>query len=100
MPFAFSNVIPVSWRHLVPLTFVTSLIGSIVLSFFLPVILWLFLLIVVSYVLINLYFSINIAKEKGLRYLFYTPIIFASLHFTYGLGSIWGSLKLIISKLF
>lgn len=90
-----------SWRHLVPLVFVLVLISLMALSIFSPVFLLLFLFIIGPYVLINIYFSIKITyKEKDFRYLFLLPVIFALLHLCYGIGSVWGLLKVIISKKF
>lgn len=92
---------PLSWRHYIPLTFVSSLIGFGVLSFLFPIFLWLFLFIVVSYFLTNFYFSCKIAfHEKNFRYLFLMPLIFATLHIGYGMGSLYGLLRLLISKEF
>ena len=100
-PFKFVSHMPVSWRHLVPLAFVSSLIGSAALSVFSQIFLWLFLFIFGSYALANAYFSIKIAaKEKDFRYLFAMPLIFATLHIGYGLGSLWGLLKVIMSAKF
>lgn len=98
-PFKFTKAMPVSWRHLVPLAFVSSLIGSAALSLLLPIFLWLFLFILGCYFLFNLYFSCRIAfREKSSRYLFIMPIMFASFHIGYGLGSIWGAIKLLMPK--
>jgi len=95
-PLKFGRVL-FSWRHLVPLAFVLSLIGLTALSVFSLIFLWLLLGIVGLYLLINIYFSIQIAfREKDWKYLFVMPIIFAALHLIYGLGSIWGLIKLII----
>jgi len=83
-----NTTMPVSWRHLVPFVFVLSLIVSIGLSFFFPFFWWLFLYIIGLYSLGNIYSSIKIAKEeKDLRLLFIMPIIFSTLHISYGLGS-------------
>lgn len=99
-PLKFGRVL-FSRRHIVPLVFVTGLISSAVLTFFFRLFLWLFLPISGSYLLANLYFSSRIAsKEKDLRYLLLMPVIFASLHISYGLGSLWGLIKCIISKKF
>ena len=89
------------WRHLVPFVFVSSLIGAAALSVFSPIFLWLFLFILGSYALANAYFSVKItAKEKDFRYLFVMPLMFASLHIGYGLGSLWGLLRVIMSVQF
>ncbi len=101
LPFKYSKIIPVSWRHLVPLVFVSSLMGTITLSALSSIFFWLFLLILGSYFLSNVYFSIKISKkEKDLKYIFIMPLIFGSLHLLYGLGSSWGTLKTVVSKQF
>lgn len=70
---------PLKLRHYFPLIFVLTLPLSIL-----------------PYILLSLFFSIQIAiKEKDFRYLFLMPIAFACRHFGYGLGSIFGLIKLI-----
>lgn len=96
-----SFIIPgtLSWRHFVPLLFVGTLIVSGILS----LIGWLlgmdtfallsflvFVTINISYTLISLFFSFRISFEKGLKYFPILPIAFLTLHFSYGLGSIFG----------
>ena len=101
LPFQYSTILPVSFRHLVPLAFISSLITTGVLSLFLPTFFWLFLFIIGSYFLCNMYSSAKIAiKKKDIRYFFIMLIIYSSLHITYGLGSLWGLLKVIISRQF
>ncbi|MCK5094357.1 MAG: glycosyltransferase family 2 protein, partial [Spirochaetes bacterium] len=101
LPFKYSKIMPVSWRHLIPLVFVSSLIGSIAISAFSSIFFWLFWLILGSYFLSNAYFSIKISKkEKDLKYIFIMPLIFGSLHLLYGLGSLWGTLRAVVSKQF
>ena len=68
-----------SWRHLIPLFFVLTL----------PLSIW-------PYIPISLFFSAQIAfREKDLRLFFVMPLVFAARHFGYGLGSIWGLVKII-----
>lgn len=101
LPFKFTEHMPVSLRHLVPLAFTLSLFGSALLSFFVPAFFWLFLLVSGSYLLTNVYFSSKIATlEKEPRYLLVMPAMFASLHVTYGLGSLLGLLKVAASMRF
>ena len=96
IPFKYTNTIPVSLRHLIPLAFVSGLIGLFALSVFTPIFLWLFLFIIILYSLTNVYFSIKIAaKEKNIIYLLLMPIVFATLHISYGLGSIFGAIRLL-----
>jgi glycosyltransferase involved in cell wall biosynthesis len=90
-----------SRRHLIPLIFTSSLLSLGILSFFSKLFLDLFLLIFVSYFILNLYSSLQISLKQGnFRYLFTMPIIFFLLHFFYGLGSIWGFIKVIFSRSF
>lgn len=101
LPFKYTNIMPVSLRHLVPLIFVLSLINSAMLSFLSSIFLWLFLFILSAYLLISFYFSGKITiREKNLRYLFIMPLIFATLHIGYGLGSVYGLLNILLSKEF
>lgn len=90
--------LPFSIRHLVPFTFVFSVLTSLLLSLFSNLFLYLFMFIFCSYCIANLFFSLKISLKKGIK--FFLPLIltFATLHFSYGLGSIWGVLKLLISR--
>ena len=72
--------IPFKLRHYIPLIFVLTLPFSI----------W-------PYIPVSLYFSFKIAKrEKDLRLLFAMPIVFFVRHFAYGMGSIFGIIKVLI----
>ncbi len=96
LPFAYSEVLPVSWRHLAPLLFVTSLIGSVALGLVVKPFLGLFVGIIAVYSLVSLVASFQIARRKlDSRYLVLMPFIFGMLHFGYGLGSLWGVIKLV-----
>ncbi len=96
LPFLYSPVMPVSWRHLAPLAFVSGLIGSGLLAFVLPVGLWMLLGVSGAYVLGNLAASVQVAiRQKDLRYLLVMPVIFSSLHLGYGLGSLWGFITVV-----
>jgi glycosyltransferase involved in cell wall biosynthesis len=87
LPFAYASGVPVRWRHLVPLAFVTALIGSAFmrgLSFF-----------AVPYLLLNLAASLHAAyKEHKVGLALLLPAAFASLHLAYGAGSLWGVFRL------
>ena len=87
---------PLCLRHYIPLIFVLSLLGTGILGIFFFVFLWMFLFIISLYFLASLYFSIKIViKEKNIVFLFLLPLIFATRHIGYGLGSILGIIKLI-----
>ena len=101
LPFKYTNIVPVSLRHLVPLEFVLSLSGALILSLFWDFFWWIFVFVIISYIAVNFYFSLTIAvKEKDGRLIFTMPIIFAILHFSYGLGSVLGVVKCVFSKSF
>ena len=101
LPFKYTNIIPISPRHLVPLIFVLSLVGSLILSLLSGFFWWVFLGIILSYGIVNLYFSSRIAtKEKDLGLLFVMPAAFTIFHFCYGLGSLLGLAKCIFSRNF
>lgn len=87
---------PLRLRHYVPLFFVILfVILGISGIFFLPA-RAAFFLMAAGYLLAVFYFSVRIAaKEKDLLYLFAMPAAFAARHFAYGIGSLWGVVKLM-----
>jgi len=94
LPFLYSDIMPVSWRHLVPLAFVLGLIGSAALALLWPIGLWLLMGIAGAYGTTNLAASAHVAIREGdIRYLLVMPVVFASLHLGYGMGSLWGLVK-------
>jgi cellulose synthase/poly-beta-1,6-N-acetylglucosamine synthase-like glycosyltransferase len=101
LPFLYSPIMPVSWRHLVPLIFITSLLGSAFLGLFWAPFFYLFLIILGSYGVTNLSASFQIAFDKrNIRYMITMPFIFGILHFSYGLGSLLGVFKILRSAQF
>jgi len=77
--FKFAKM-PLRLRHYVPLIFVLSS----------PLSIW-------PYVLLSLFFSSQIAIEnKDFRLFFVMPLVFGARHFGYGLGSVWGLIKLLL----
>jgi glycosyltransferase involved in cell wall biosynthesis len=94
LPFAFSDIVPVRWRHLIPLAFVVSLAVSTALPF--P---W-SIAVATAYAVANLAASVDASfKERRWTHLALMPIAFTSLHLAYGLGSALGCLKLASLKL-
>jgi len=86
-----------SWRHLAPLAFVLSLIGSAVLSSLLPFFKWLFLGIIGMYAVANSGASMHIAlRERHIGYLAMAPIVFAVRHIAQGLGALLGLILVLI----
>lgn len=87
---------PLRLRHYLPVIFVLSLLGTLMLGIFFTFVLYLSLFIFISYLLSNIYFSTKIVfKKRDLRYFFVMPFSFMSRHFGYGLGSIFGLIKLL-----
>ena len=101
LPFLYSSIMPVSWRHLVPLAFVLGLMGSAVLALVSQVGVWMLALIAGTYAGVNLIASVQGAvQERNYRHLLYLPVVFASLHLSYGLGSLWALPKVLFSRQF
>ena len=94
LPFLYSTVRPVTWRHLLPLFLVLSLVGGLALSTVWPYGAHLFYAVAGSYLFATVVASLHIAyKLRDIHYLFAMPLVFGSLHLGYGLGSLWGFLK-------
>lgn len=94
LPFRYTDVVPVSFRHLVPMLFVGSVIVSALLGLFFPTFRIVPLLIFGSYLLATILMSASIAiRERVIGLLFVMPIVFWSLHITYGLGSLWAAMR-------
>jgi len=83
-----------SIRHFIPLFFVLSLISSMILCLIHPIGIYLLSIVAGSYILISIFFSLRIGFEHKLETIPFLPIVFFTLHFSYGLGSIMGILKL------
>jgi glycosyltransferase involved in cell wall biosynthesis len=50
----------------------------------------LFLSLTFFYVLVNLYFSLKISINKGMKYLFILPLVFLTFHISHALGFLYG----------
>lgn len=85
---------PFSTRHLIPLIFVGSLIGSLAFSLLFSKLIFIFFGILVSYFLANILFSLKCSIVDGLKYFPFLLLSFSVLHFSYGLGSIHGLLRI------
>lgn len=96
LPFAYSDIVPVAGRHLVPLAFMISVLVVLGLGYWDRAFLWIGGGIVSLYGLLSLGASVQIAwRRRDPRYLFLMPITFALLHWSYGLGSLWGFVRLV-----
>lgn len=78
-----------SVRHFVPLVFVIALGSSMLLSTFFTLARILLLFILSSYFALALGYSVMIGWRKG-PCAALLPLVFPTLHISYGLGSVWG----------
>lgn len=93
LPFRLSSVVPVRIRHLIPLFFVLALAGTAALALGgHPAAV---LAVAGPYATASLFASLHAAvRSRDLVLLFLLPLIFLLLHLAYGLGSLWGLLRL------
>jgi glycosyltransferase involved in cell wall biosynthesis len=87
-----TRIVPraLSTRHLIPLLFVLGLLGCLAISLFFRLGVIPLMLICGSYLLTSLVFSVRIGLRQGVRYIPILPVVFFSLHFSYGSGMLWG----------
>ena len=79
--------------HLIPPAFVVSSLVLFILSFFYDQSLRIFSGIWIFYLVCGLIASLLISLKKGFKYLFFLPIVFMSIHLSWGLGFIVGIFK-------
>lgn len=84
-----------SLRHLIPMFLTGSLMASLILGLFYFPARMFFVLIFGAYLFSILSISLGVSLRKGFRYFFILPLVIFSRHFGYGLGSIWGLIRLI-----
>ena len=97
LAFAYAEIMPVRWRHLVPPCFVGGLIGLGLLAFASPFFAWTLVALAGIYGIAALTLSVRVAAaESDFRYVFVVPLIILSMHVTRGLGSLWGALRLLV----
>jgi glycosyltransferase involved in cell wall biosynthesis len=85
-------------RQLAPGLFVSGLIGSGLLALVAEPFLWLFIAAALSYLAVNIGVSSALASEKGFKYVLTLPVVFTTLHFSYGLGYLNGILDFILLR--
>jgi GT2 family glycosyltransferase len=89
---------PASFRQLVPLLFVLSLLLS-GLAGFLWKPLWVLLGIEAAlYLLALVVGAFDVGRKSGWRHAPLAPAVFVILHFAYGLGSLWGVVRFFILR--
>jgi cellulose synthase/poly-beta-1,6-N-acetylglucosamine synthase-like glycosyltransferase len=87
-----------TWRQLIPVFFVGSLILSFLSSLIFKPLVWASFLILLTYFVVNLAFSFSIAMMKGFKYLPVLPAVFSAIHTSYGVGYLKGIWDFIVLK--
>lgn len=87
---------PAAWRHVVPSILVLSIFGCLALYFVSPLFGWLCIGISGSYLISAFFVAAKISLRKGWKYFRLLPTIFATLHFAYGIGFLWGILRVYV----
>jgi len=94
LPFRYSEIVPISARHMVPMFFVVGILITVAIGFVVPGLWWPFSLLLGVYLAFALAATVLIARRaRDLRVVVFLPLAFAILHFSYGLGSLWGALR-------
>lgn len=100
LPFYYSEIMPVTWRHLVPLAFVVAMISALTLAAASVVGRVILSLVLGAYLTLNLFASAHVGwRQRDVRVGLLMPLVFAGLHVSYGLGSFWGVLVLLGRRL-
>lgn len=86
-----------SIRHIIPMMFVLANIMGPVLSFFFKPILYLWIIQLALYILINLIFSCKLSQIK-FNLFKYICVVFPTIHISYGIGFIEGIFSFCIFK--
>ena len=101
LPYLHAPNRPVSWRHLVPLTFVVGAMSAVGIALVQPSMTVVPAAVVGAYGTACLLASAGVAwRERDIRYLLLLPWVFASLHVSYGLGSVAGVTRVVSSPRF
>lgn len=80
-------------RHFVPFAFVLSLLVGSCGVFLWPPILYLFLSVIGLYSFVNILATFLECKKHSWKYIVVLPVLFLSMHISYGFGTIFGLLK-------
>lgn len=87
-----------TWRQLIPSVFVSSLLFFGLLSLFFYGFRWIFYPLLALYGFLNVYFSLSVAIKTDFRHAFLLPLIFSTVHFSYGIGYLRGIWDFILMK--
>jgi glycosyltransferase involved in cell wall biosynthesis len=94
LPFRYSDIVPISVRHMVPMFFVIGILLTAIIGFVAHGLWWPFFLLLTAYFALALVATVLIARrERDLRVVAFLPLVFTILHLSYGLGSLWGATR-------
>lgn len=98
LPFRYVQHPPVGIRHLVPMAFAGALVGALLLAVAVPYGWWAIASLGVCYGLAAIAAAADVAlRRRNPMYLLVMPMMFLSLHLSYGGGSLWGAVLLVAS---
>lgn len=96
---AYTDVLPLSLRHVTPLVFVTALVVGSIAAPFSTLAAQVLAVIGTVYVAGALGAGAQIAvRERSAGLLVVTPPVFAARHITFGIGSLFGLLRVAVSR--
>jgi glycosyltransferase involved in cell wall biosynthesis len=87
-----------TWRQLAPAFFISALISTGLLSLLAKPFLFAFLFLLSGYLSVNLIYSTLLAFKSGKEQILTLPLVFSTLHFSYGLGYFKGIFDFILLK--
>ena len=94
LPFRYSDIVPVSLRHLVPMFFVIGILATVLIGVVPHGSWWPFGVLIGAYLIAALVATVLVGRRvPDRRVLVFLPLVFAILHVSYGLGSFWGALR-------
>lgn len=87
--------LPFSIRHIVPCVFVLALLSSFAASLIYWPFIYVLAFAIVIYAITAILVSCKLSLQKGFKYFPFLILTFFALHFSYGLGSLWGMVKVL-----
>jgi glycosyltransferase involved in cell wall biosynthesis len=83
-------------RHIIPSLFVLTLGASFLLSWWFPILGTLGILVLLVYVLTDIYFALAAGRREGWAVTVCLALVFPTLHFSYGIGFLKGLLDFFL----
>jgi len=89
---------PATVRQVIPIFFLLSIITFAVGGFVLDIFWWALLAELSIYLLVQILGIFSVGRKSGWQYAPAAVIVFAILHFGYGLGGLWGIVRFILLR--